>query len=189
MTAALRRAGPGPGLLARRNSAATAAPPAPPAAAAPQLRPAGARRKAWMPCSCRWERRGYGIHAFQRRSGTRLSGRHIAHGIQGQKCRDSAVHVLRCGRNGHLPPTWLISGFSVSAEAALAIESCHVSPMSTPGRSRTDTGDPFRGPASSLGLRGRIHNTAVQLPNRGVAKTAFHYPDVHQRLPEPNCGA
>ena len=54
----------------------------------------------------------------------------------------------------------------VSAEAASAIESCAalVSPgapsMSTPGRSRTDTGDPFRGPASSLGLRGRIHNTA-----------------------------
>jgi hypothetical protein len=31
---------------------------------------------------------------------------------------------------------------------------------STPGRTRTDTGDPFRGPASSLGLRGCLHNTA-----------------------------
>src|ERR1700743_1052013 len=29
----------------------------------------------------------------------------------------------------------------------------------TPGRSRTDTGDPFRGPASSLGLRGLGDNT------------------------------
>src|SRR6516162_6624673 len=28
-----------------------------------------------------------------------------------------------------------------------------------PGRSRTDTGDPFRGPASSLGLRGLGHDT------------------------------
>ena len=28
-----------------------------------------------------------------------------------------------------------------------------------PGRSRTDTGDPFRGPASSLGLRGLGNNT------------------------------
>src|SRR5450432_3901336 len=30
-----------------------------------------------------------------------------------------------------------------------------------PGRSRTDTGDPFRGPASSLGLRGLGNNTPV----------------------------
>jgi len=30
-----------------------------------------------------------------------------------------------------------------------------------PGRSRTDTGDPFRGPASSLGLRGLGHDTPV----------------------------
>ena len=73
---------------------------------------------------------------------------------------DLAVHVLRCGHNGHLPPARLISGIVVSAEAALAIESRRVPSAGTPGRTRTDTGGPFRGPASSLGLRGRIHNTA-----------------------------
>ena len=31
--------------------------------------------------------------------------------------------------------------------------------MSAPGRSRTDTGDPFRGPASSFGLRGLNEDT------------------------------
>ena len=31
--------------------------------------------------------------------------------------------------------------------------------MRAPGRSRTDTGDPFRGPASSLGLRGLGNDT------------------------------
>ena len=54
----------------------------------------------------------------------------------------------------------LILGIIVSAEAALIIGIGGASPMSTPGRSRTDTGDPFRGSASSFGLRGRHHNTA-----------------------------
>src|SRR6266567_9012410 len=31
--------------------------------------------------------------------------------------------------------------------------------LRTPGRSRTDTGDPFRGPASSFGLRGLHEDT------------------------------
>src|SRR6516162_10320938 len=37
-----------------------------------------------------------------------------------------------------------------------------------PGRSRTDTGDPFRGPASSLGLRGLGHDTPVA-PNHSCS--------------------
>src|SRR5215469_9457076 len=37
-----------------------------------------------------------------------------------------------------------------------------------PGRSRTDTGDPFRGPASSLGLRGLGHDTPVS-PNHSCS--------------------
>jgi hypothetical protein len=34
---------------------------------------------------------------------------------------------------------------------------------SAPGRVRTDTADPFRGPASALGLRGRPNNNAILL--------------------------
>ena len=47
--------------------------------------------------------------------------------------------------------------------------------MSTPGRSRTDTGDPFRGPASSLGLRGRIHNTARAITEPVSNEDLFNY--------------
>mgnify|MGYP007111872762 CR=1 FL=1 len=105
----------------------------------------------------------------QRRAGrhdgvglTRLSDRHIAHGIPGQKCRD--LTYIYCGADIadiYVQPG-ATSGIIVSAVAALAIgsDTAAVPSMSTPGRSRTDTGDPFRGPASSLGLRGRIHNTA-----------------------------
>ena len=35
----------------------------------------------------------------------------------------------------------------------------HPEVLCTPGRSRTDTGDPFRGPASSFGLRGLHEDT------------------------------
>ena len=53
---------------------------------------------------------------------TRLPDRHIAHGIPGQKCRDLAIHILRCGHSGHLRPALeLPAGIIVSAGAALAI--------------------------------------------------------------------
>ena len=42
--------------------------------------------------------------------------------------------------------------------------------MSAPGRSRTDTGDPFRGPASSLGLRGLGNNTPERLSDSRAAE-------------------
>ena len=42
--------------------------------------------------------------------------------------------------------------------------------MSAPGRSRTDTGDPFRGPASSLGLRGLGNNTPERLTDSRAAE-------------------
>lgn len=35
--------------------------------------------------------------------------------------------------------------------------------MGAPGRARTDTADPFRGPASALGLRGRPNNNSILL--------------------------
>src|ERR1700727_2375094 len=41
---------------------------------------------------------------------------------------------------------------------------------SAPGRSRTDTGDPFRGPASSLGLRGLGNNTPERLSDSRAAE-------------------
>ena len=42
--------------------------------------------------------------------------------------------------------------------------------MSAPGRSRTDTGDPFRGPAFSLGLRGLGNNTPERLSDSRAAE-------------------
>ncbi len=52
-------------------------------------------------------------------------------------------------------------------------------PMSTPGRSRTDTGDPFRGPASSLGLRGRGNDTSAGPNNSRVLNGGERFPEVH----------
>src|SRR5215470_5007409 len=49
-----------------------------------------------------------------------------------------------------------------------------------PGRGRTDTGDPFRGPASSFGLRGLGNDTSAEpdysRPAYGVEKDS---PEVH----------
>src|ERR1700733_4457349 len=47
--------------------------------------------------------------------------------------------------------------------------------MSAPGRSRTDTGDPFRGPASSLGLRGLCEHTPnhVATPDKPINESYF----------------
>src|ERR1019366_6074999 len=50
---------------------------------------------------------------------------------------------------------WACSG----ARGASGVISAGQVLRSAPGRSRTDTGDPFRGPASSLGLRGLGNNT------------------------------
>ena len=90
-----------------------------------------------------------------------VPGQPIAHGIQRKIYRDLAAQIFTKRHRKRLQTSPLLTlGVIGSAEAALAIESRGTLSMSAPGRSRTDTGDPFRGPASSLGLRGRIHNTA-----------------------------
>src|ERR1035437_9154014 len=61
---------------------------------------------------------------------------------------------------------YLILVIIVSSETTLTIGTLGPISMSAPGRSRTDTGDPFRGSASSLGLRGRDHNTARAIAHR-----------------------
>jgi hypothetical protein len=109
--------------------------------------------------------------------------------------RRGAAHLCRPG---------VIPGNIVSAETILAIESCRApgkrvaiipvpqwrgTAMSTPGRSRTDTGDPFRGPASSLGLRGRIHNTARTIAEPVSSKDLFRYFSRRPRFLHTNCRA
>jgi hypothetical protein len=72
-------------------------------------------------------------------------------------------HIIRryTNRQRSAPSLLLIFAPTVSpGTGADQLRNWGVIPNSTPGRSRTDTGDPFRGPASALGLRGRPHNTA-----------------------------
>src|SRR5215470_2543534 len=69
----------------------------------------------------------------------------------------------------------------LGAHLAPAATDCAASPQvrrvetgSAPGRGRTDTGDPFRGPASSFGLRGLGNYTSAEpdysRPAYGVEK-------------------
>src|SRR6266536_6388385 len=59
---------------------------------------------------------------------------------------------------------------------------------SAPGRGRTDTGDPFRGPASSFGLRGLGNDTSADpgnsRPGNGVEKDPLRciYPILRSSL-------
>src|SRR6185437_9399468 len=104
---------------------------------------------------------------------------------------DLTVYILRCGHSGHLRPA---RGdlrdycFRCGCIGNWEWYGSDAASMSTPGRSRTDTGDPFRGPASSLGLRGRIHNTARAIAEPVSSEDLFNY-FLRPRLLHTNCRA
>jgi hypothetical protein len=75
----------------------------------------------------------------------RLTYRHSSDGAAGKHAR---VDTWQLGQEKPIKKSWVAWSGNATYEV-----------LCTPGRSRTDTGDPFRGPASSFGLRGLHEDT------------------------------
>ena len=89
----------------------------------------------------------------------------IGRGVNGSLIALSAVIPRGCVRLANCAYALASRGFP--ARSAQLGDHLHTS---APGRSRTDTGDPFRGPASSLGLRGLGNNTPERLSDSRAAE-------------------